>query len=55
MYEFVFLENVLTDSYSTMSVCDVSVFYDEVMVTIERALSENIGLDNMIVEINSLK
>ncbi|KAI0216258.1 Translation initiation factor eIF-2B subunit epsilon [Lamellibrachia satsuma] len=34
---------------------DTKMFYDEVMVTLQRALSENIGLDNLIVEINSLK
>ena len=32
-----------------------SVFHDEVLVTLERALTENVGFDNMVLEINSLK
>ena len=33
----------------------VLVFFDEVIGTLERALEENIGYDNMVLEINSLK
>ena len=32
-----------------------TVFYDEVIGTLQRALEENIGLENMVLEINSLK
>ena len=31
------------------------VFYNEVLSTLERARTENIGNENMILEINSLK
>ena len=33
----------------------VAEFAEEVTETLERAVEENIGLDNMILEINSLK
>ena len=38
------------------AVCVVfTVFYDEVTGTLERALSEGISTDNMVLEINSVK
>ena len=40
----------------TVAVCVVfTVFYDEVTGTLERALSEGISTDNMVLEINSVK
>ena len=32
-----------------------SVFFEEVISTLERDLVENIGRDNMILEVNSVK
>ena len=32
-----------------------AVFFDEVIGTLERAITENIGMDNLVLEINSLK
>lgn len=33
----------------------IAVFYGEVMGTLKRALEDNIGADNIVLEINSLK
>lgn len=43
----------LSDSSSLVSSC--VVFQMEVMGTLQRGLEENIGCDNLVLEINSLK